>query len=379
MKKFLLCICLISVISSLYSFEWGGILFNDTKIQKETEDYFLKQQERVSLWFRVPLSQEENTYFLADGHYDFSYEEKIIQSLDINLFKLGMIIPLSFYTSLQFDIGRFFYKDITQHIISQSLDGIAFNFFNEDFSCNAIFGYTGLLNAHSVSYTFSPVEYNETSLYPMSPKFFITSLRLAFSQLFLQQDVQLEWDGTWDISKNNYQRMYASFALNGEIFRNMYYIFSSDFAFECKKNSWEKGLANLTQFELVYYPSVWDSAVTFSSLFATGKTANTRDFLSFNALDIDYFGIHSLSNVMKNSLAFSAKPFDCLYLGLTNSLFMNFATEENDFMLHGLEFCGTVLWQIFSDFALSNETFAYMKFSDSSLKFGTSIKVEFKF
>lgn len=379
MKKFFVCICLLCAAVSLYSFEWGGVLYNDTNFHNESGKFQLKQNDRLSFWLRVPFSQDENTYFLTEAYYDFSYEEKIVQSLDVNLFKLGMIVPLSFYTSLQFDMGRLLYEDITQYILAQPLDGLSFNFFNEDFSCTAMVGYTGLINAHNVTYVYSPASYDENSLYPTSPKFCVSSVRFALPQLFLHQDVQLEWDGIWDFSENNYQRMYASLALNGELFRNTYYILSSDFAFGLLNNTWEKGLANLTHFEFVYYPSFWDSSLTFSTLFATGKTSITRDFSSFNSLNIDYFGIHKLSNVLKNSLAFSFKPIANLYFGLETSLFTKFASKDNTSGFHGFEFGGNILWQIVSDLSLANETYAYIKFSDSSLKFATSIKVEFKF
>ena len=150
----------IFVISSSFAtaFEWGGRFYNSTAFAGETLRQFkTKQSDNLNLWLKVPITNDNMNYFAGEMFYQFKFDgtniasEAIGNTIDFNLLKFVTKIRLGNRQLLSINAGRFALSDSTCMIFSQVCDGILVKYSNRKISAMAYGGYTGLLNANSVS------------------------------------------------------------------------------------------------------------------------------------------------------------------------------------------------------------------------------------
>lgn len=373
LRKIILSIFLIILLTtSIFSIDFGGTIVNSSGITGEFDNLGLDQNDKATLWLKIPFDESQNTYLAAEGSYTFTYDGTIEQKtnqIDLGMFKIGMLIPLSSSSKFRFDFGRVSGSDISGLVYSQYSDGLQFSLTSTNFSMSAIASYTGLLNAHTSTYYGFDYTYDSEIVYPLAPKFVISGLTFSFPALFANQTLNAEAYGFWDIDDQNdfdYNRIYGTLGLNGGISGNLYYVLTSTFGYSFGNEAVE-GLSNLTKLELSMYPTFLSSSFTVSAVYASGNSEDgLKAFIPFNKITADTSGNKVYSGLFKTGLTATLQPNKKFLLSAGADFLCNIQPDADEsFAADGLQWTFNARWQIFSDLQLSLSTGQYVPVADS--------------
>ena len=181
-KNFALFCTAIALLSApAFSFDWGGKIYSDTSfIGKNNEALKLKETDNANLWLSVPLSKDNSKYFSAEALYQFKYDDslpsdKMVNTIDLNLFKFVARQKLSGGKRFAVSAGRFGVSDLTGKVFAQNSDGVLLQFSTLRFNTSLYGGYTGLLNANTTTILNNPEgtswTIGDNAVYRLAPKY----------------------------------------------------------------------------------------------------------------------------------------------------------------------------------------------------------------
>lgn len=280
----------IFVISSSFAtaFEWGGRFYNSTAFAGETLRQFkTKQSDNLNLWLKVPITNDNMNYFAGEMFYQFKFDgtniasEAIGNTIDFNLLKFVTKIRLGNRQLLSINAGRFSLSDSTCMIFSQVCDGILVKYSNQKISAMAYGGYTGLLNANSVSVINkknSNYRPSKNNVYALSAKYIPFGLSITFPSLFANQTLSAQGWSFFDLNNDNYNRFYGIVSLEGYLTKNLFYKLNSVVGTVNFSNISNLSALNMT----AYFTKSFN--MNFGGMYASGNQGKISQFQGFTSL-----------------------------------------------------------------------------------------------
>ena len=366
-KRILAIAALASLAQLAFSTETGGLISNDTKFENIEKDGSLKldQKNGINLWLRTPVSEDGESYFAAEGSFQFEHDGRIEDSdkkmklyADVNLFKLVVKKELE-AGNVTFSAGRFFNSDLTGVIFTQNADGVKLDAEISRLNVSLYGAYTGLLNAKNITILGkgdikTDLTDKEKTVYVMANKFAVGGLTVSLPYIFASQTVSLEGFAAFSAESTKYNRFYGTFALNGPIVSPLFYSVSSTMGFaKYDDQDMEKG--NLTKGSLSIYPDYKSMAVSFNALYASGEQGSFKRFQGFTSgTAVNSLSEPEYSGLMKLGLSASIKPVEKLLLFANGDLVFDAAAgEENkDIKQAGFQYMAGLNFQAVSDVLL---------------------------
>lgn len=320
MKKSLSVLAIILLSTSLFAFEWGGIIGATEYTEDAIDSLSFKQYADADLWFRANFG--ENLYLSGDMFYSFDYDfaspsfsDGCSQKLDLNSFTFRGNFDLAQSDwNLAFSLGRFNVSDITSLVLAQKIDGAGVSFTSQQsYSIKLYGGYTGLLNSQTVTMYSPDYTAKNTILYSFAVPYAIAGLNAQFTSLFANQNFSLEAITALDAQDFSYNRAYVDLSLDGPIYKSLYYAMATSFALifdnSLLETSSQFSWGNLSKAEIMYFFN-WNSLVVDASVVYI-----TDDFTSITSQEAtapgDYY-----DSIAKAGLTASAKFFNVLFLAV---------------------------------------------------------------
>ena len=381
MKKIVSILTSLILATSVFAFEWGGIIGETSYVDNTISTLSFNEYADIDLWMRAQfnknLSLSGDAFYSLD--YDFSqdsFASAAIQKADLNSFFLRGIYALGDSNwSTAFSVGRFIVADTTSYILSQKLDGAGVSFTSpKSYVLKFYAGYTGLLNSLTNS-VYSPYySQSDSIIYTFAVPYILADFTASFQSLFAGQNLTIEALGAIDANfgKTAYNRAYISLALDGPIYKSLYYALASSFEgildnTEGSTSPFE--FANLSKAEIMYFFD-WNSLVlSANAIYVTDKfttiteTDATIDSMAYNAM-------------FKTGVSTAAKFIDVIKLSLGLD-----AIFDSDFAYTGLQYNISFIYQILDDLQLNiyAAQFFYNNtpISDSYLTAKGSIRIAF--
>ena len=356
LSKIALSCCTFALLSlPAFSFDWGGKVTADTSFKgTNNEELKFKELDTANLWLSLPLSKDNSKYFTAEGLYQFKFDDstasdKVINTLDLNLFKFVANIKLQKARSISINAGRFGISDLTGLIFAQNCDGLFLQYSSPSLHANLYGGYTGLLNANMVTILNNPegtsYSLGENAIYRLAPKYIPFGFNISLPALFANQNLSLQGWGFMDANGDDYNRWYGILGLDGFVASNISYSVKS--AFESVNF---ESFANLSLLNLYCYFT--DSFfMNIGGTYASGKSGDISAFTGFtsstallSADDPEY------SSLVKADLGFTKTFGQSVYLNAGAGL--AFSLEEENEGYKGIQFEAGAMYKVFNDLQL---------------------------
>ncbi len=360
----------------------GNLSSNNVFSYAESQIFTFDNTERLDLWLKLPFGKTKSSFFAFEGLYDFSFTDTTDQDsvfsnvLDLSLLKLTLKFS-SENSNTTMNLGRFFFSDTTGYIFYQNIDGIFTDFAFKKLNLSFLAGYTGLINATSVTYFENPYEIN-TGLYTLSPSYFVTSSRLAFN-IFNTQFVTTEFLASVDFGNLDYHKMYTTLTLNGAILQRFFYVMQSTLGMNLKSDGTEKlALSNLSRIDFSFYFNSLESSLTLSGFFASADNTGLQKFRPVTSLDSSIIGTE-YSSITKFGLLYTLKPVSSIFVSLGSDCLCK-TNSKNEFSFAGLQWEVDVKWQIVSDVFVALQGQQFIPFTDENMTyFVAGLKLGFSF
>lgn len=363
-RRFVSILMFIAFLSPLFSLDFGGKVNSTTRLQGP-KFKSLKWYESASIhgWLTAVLNEKNQVKFSTDVSYEFRYNQDdgtLRNIIDVNLLKLSAQQNLG-ASRLECSIGRFPVSDLTGVIFNQVSDGLNAQFASQWFSVNAYIGYTRLLNMHDVVMLMEDGS-NTTvdpsiskAVYVIGPSFVPMSLTLSLPSLFLNQTMSLEALTVLN-PVDGWNRFYGTFAINGPLYRNIFYSASTTLGTENMSS-----LSNLTKFNLTYFP-VPAASVGFNMFYASGDQKGVDPFRGVTSLSAvlatsDAGMSTEYASKLKLGLNASYTIASCVYLGVDLGVVF---TCPDKVSYNGFQWRGDVVWNIFHDLQLAFGMYQYI-------------------
>lgn len=353
-KTALSCTALL-LSTSLFAIDWGGKLTNDTSfIGLKDSSLKPKQTDTLSLWTTIPLSKDNSRYFAAEGNYQFKYDgtdtaaDEITNTLDLNLFKFAINKKLPRQKNLSFTAGRFGISDLTGTVFAQNCDGLLFQFSMPRFSTNLYAGYTGLLNANSVTILNgdeSSYELADPAVYRLAPKYVPFGINFTFPGLFANQNLSLQGWGFADANGDGYNRYYGLLSLDGYLVSNLYYTLKTVMGSE----NFE-GVSNLSILNLYcYFTETF--FMNLAGTYASGEQGDIKAFKGVTSMpalissdDPEY------TSLIKADLNFTKTFGKVAYINGGAACAFSIVDESPEYK--GLQIQASAMYKVFNDVQL---------------------------
>ncbi|MBQ9630717.1 MAG: hypothetical protein IJR49_03945 [Treponema sp.] len=383
MKKFYIFILsFMFVFAPLFSIDFGGKVNSTTLLHGNTFKT-LKWFESASIhgWLSSVFNEKYQLKLSSDISYEFRYNQddgSIRNILDINLLKLSSQVT-SGANRLETAIGRFAINDITNSIFNQVCDGANVHYSGQWLAINGYIGITRLLNMHDVVMlqetddTTVPTD-TAKAVYVIGPAYIPIGLTFAFPSLFLNQTLSAEAWAFIDAS-NSYNRFYATIALSGPFYKNIFYNASTTFGSENMQT-----LSNLTKFDFVYYP-VPNARVGFNMFYASGNQKGVDKFRGFTSmtaiLATDTVELtNEYDSKIKLGINASYTIASRVYIGADLGAVF---TAPDKVSYNGFQWAFNVVWNIFHDLQLAAGMYQYISVVDLNNKTSFSLSGTFVF
>ncbi|MBR1639464.1 MAG: hypothetical protein IJ688_08775 [Treponema sp.] len=358
MKKFLSIVLFLMIASSMFSFEWGGIISDDTKIQSNLHSIEFHQSNNLSLWANFALSPKGSTYLITQGsvkyYWDISKTSNIfLPVINLDLFKFASSGRIG-NVGTSFALGRFAFSDYTTKIFAQPCDGISLELAMPVVNMGFYAGYTGLLNSKEVSMLSNPeVEAKGT------PAYIPVSYSVLFPSVIFNQRVGMQLLAFIDPSSAAYTRAYGTIMLKGPLAGPISYSFSTVFGTERFKN-----IMNLSDFYLYFIPNQ-NIQVSLGASYASGKLFFFSPFVGFTSYTAYNSSLSpQLSAVLMPSLSFSyVQKKLCSLLDLAAV----FAMPEVKPEFKGVDGSVKIIFNIYSDLQLNFKVAGFYDLYDDSI------------
>ncbi len=355
----------IFVISSSFAiaFEWGGRFYNSTAFAGETLRQFkTKQSDNLNLWLKVPITNDNMNYFAGEMFYQFKFDgtniasEAIGNIIDFNLLKFVTKIRLGNRQLLSINAGRFALSDSTCMIFSQVCDGILVKYSNRKISAMAYGGYTGLLNANSVSIINkknSNYRPSKNNVYALSAKYIPFGLNVTFPSLFANQTLSAQGWSFFDLNNDNYNRFYGIVSLEGYLTKNLFYKLNSVVGTVNFAN-----ISNLSTLNMTAYFTK-SFSMNFGGMYASGNQGKISQFQGFTSLTSTLaLDEPQYSSMLK--LDFEAtKTFGKIAV-INGGSAVVFDMDKNGFAYNGFQVQLNAVYNIFNDLQIAASISQYL-------------------
>ena len=348
--------------SSLAAFEWGGLVTNDSTYKGQSDDMHIRQSDKLTMWIKVPLPGSKDSYFTAESFYTFKYESKkddISHIFDVNLCKLSLSNQLNNATTI-FNIGRYGLRDLSGLIVNQNADGMELAVKTKNVSVSAYAGFTGLLNAHTQQMNVIATTANAAPVYTKTAPMVLGKLTCTFPRLFAQQTNAYELYGAVNAIE---KRLYATMALNGPIYKNLFYLFSATGSLRQTYDS-KFAFSNLSRLEISAYLPFYSSLVSWNTVFATGKTKYTTSFEPLTVSSANTSSSLEYAGNFKTGLTASIRPIDSLLFACSADTFFNVMNARQAKGFIGAQWHMAWRWQIVSDIQIAASVSQFFAVSD---------------
>ena len=188
-------------------------------------------------------------------------------------------------------------------------------------------------------------------IYDFAQKYALSGLSFKMPYLFLNQTAGLEFLGAFRLQDESYVRMYATFMMEGPVWKSLYYNVSSTLGFV--EYDGEKDISNLSKARFDYFVKNWSFGL--NAVYASGKQGNLSAFTGFTKESSTYSLQNFLySGILKSGVAVSFKPMENMLLSAESDVVFNaVAGEKNDGIeYYGIQYSVGMAYQIKSDFHL---------------------------
>ena len=373
MKKIISILTSILLATSVFAFEWGGMIGASEYTKDTIGNLSFKQYADIDLWFRHAFSK--NLSMAGDIFYSFDYnfdgsdfESASERKLDLNSFFLKGDYQLgSSDWDIGFSVGRFVVADATSLVLAQKIDGIGVSFSSaENISLKLYGGYTGFLNKKTNEMYAPYYTEDETFLeiYTVNVPYFITGFSTNFESLFADQNLCAEVLAAIDQSLI-YNQVYVDFSLDGPIYKSLYYAFATSGEMIFDQNA-EKTFdwGALAKFEIMYFFN-WNSLTLDAS-----AVYMTDTFTPISQAEASIDGAY-YNSIMKTGLTASAKFLGVLFVTL--GVDAVFDDENYAPTYSGIQYDVALRYQVLDDLQLSASA-AQLFYADTTQPSYLSVK-----
>lgn len=378
MKKIVIVCAFICSLFSLSAYEWGGLFSEYFKVNftgKTIEDPKFRQSNSASLWVSAPIA-DEKLFFSGQTTYkynfDFGSNNLFFSVFDFDLIKFSSQINFS-QSVANVNFGRLYMQDNTGSIFSQKVDAVSLITNFPNCKMTLFLGYTGLLNSiNDVMLGQNRIAHVQNGMFYLpAHKYLPVIFSLNFPSIFLNQQFDFETDVFFDLEQENFTRMYATIGFSGPISSFMFYKISSTF-----------GTENFNKF--TNYSSLKTNFILSDSLllnvnleYASGNQLFFSKFTGFTSRTAYNSSLYpELSGVILPSvdLVFSFMDYYSAF-----SVKTVFDYPEIQMNFKGVEVCGNLLLNIFSDLQVSFSGLYYMDLLTEGVENNIAVNVNCSF
>ena len=238
------------------------------------------------------------------------------------------------------DLGRFYVSDTNSTVYGNLIDGVNATLNLEDVEMDLFCGYTGFLNANSISIVNSSKEKDSNKIYSLASGFLVAGNSLVANDIWKNNSIS--YDVFAFVPMGNVETrstsIYGKASLFGNINSNFYHDFSAILGlFYGEKTT--TGFVFDENFG--WYPPFMNSTLGLNVLYASENYYPFIDSGIVMGEDI------SLNGLLKIGLNASIKPLTNLYIGLMGDFVMD--SKENKIIQDCFQWSSSLSWQIFSD------------------------------
>lgn len=362
MKKSISAVISTIILStSIFAFEWGGLITDGTKATSTDlakENTFLQHSDDIALWYNTPVISDGSAYFAGQASFknyvdlDMDFNDTVTRIINIDLLKLAgkaSAGPVVISTAL----GRYNVSDLTGRIFNQSCDGILIQTAFPAVEISLYGGFTGLQNALTTQMLGAgePEVYDSKKSFVAAHKYAPLSFALQLPSVFVNQTLNLQTAAFLDLEKTDYDRYYVTLGMNGPIGGPVYYSLTATGSTVDFKDYSVYGNLSLQTFI--------SSVVTIKAgaEYASGSQFGLVPFAGFTSCTA-YSSLFAteLSGIILPSVDFILTAGN-VYFGINGKLVLDY--PEDDITLNGVSTGANFVWNIFSDlrFGLSGYYF----------------------
>ncbi len=241
-------------------------------------------------------------------------------------------------------------------IFSQVCDGVFVKYSNKRLAAMAYGGYTGLINANSVSVinkedsNYRPAK---NKAYSLSAKYIPFGISVTFPSLFANQTLSVQGWSFFDLNNDNYNRFYGIVSLEGYLTKNLFYKLNSavgtvNFA----------DVSNLSNLNITAYFTK-SFSMNFGGMYASGNQGKISQFKGFTLLTSTLaFDEPQYSSMLKMDLE-AAKTFGKIAVIRGGSAVV-FDMNENGFAYNGFQVQLNAAYNIFNDLQIAASISQYV-------------------
>ena len=350
--------------------DFGALVTNDSTFTgNKASELELDQKNTASAWLRIPFNNAGTTYFTVEGLYQFertpiniSKDDDVGDAenqplFDVDLAKFAASAGAGAGT-FSLALGRFSTSDLTGIIYNQNADGALLSFESPVFALSLYGAYTGLLNARAVSMLDDITEEDTEKLYQLATKYAIGSATLSLPHFAAGQTLSAQFLGTFRLEDEDFNRMYATLALNGPLSTRLFYTLSSTLGISSYADE-DKEYSNLSKASLTLYTGVKGITFTANGVYASGEQGPFKSFTGFTSQT----AVKALSDrteytgLIKGGLGMSIKPFASVLLSGGCEAILTALDTSIEY--EGFQYQAALGWQVVSDVSLSASIYQY--------------------
>lgn len=347
MKKLLkniLCLSLMFFVASFaFSVNFGANLNStfgifDSNVFPSKESNMLLS-EKVDLW--MVNSFNENVLLRVQGSYELGCDfETIYNQLDLSCLKLEMGFDISRDSTINVDFGRFYVSDSDSTVYGNLIDGVNASLSLDDVEVDLFCGYTGLLNANSISIVNSSKEKDSNKIYSLASGFLVAGNSLVANDIWQNNSISYDVFAFLPMEKaeNRSTSIYGKASFFGNINTAFYHDFSAILGLFYGEKTTTGFVLNGN---FGWYPSFKNSTLGLNVLYASENYYPFIDSGIVMGEDI------SLNGLLKIGINGSIKPLSNLYIGIMGDFVMD--SKENKIAPDCFQWSSSLSWQIFSD------------------------------
>lgn len=389
--RFVLTALLFALLNlPVLAIDWGGALSNYTRYKGvNSGDLKLDQLDDANIWFKVPFDKAGNIYFVAEGLYEFEYDDRSDDKthyVDLSLAKFSYLNKISATDSILVNAGRFSFSDATGVIFNQAADGLFAKYQTTMIEANVYAAYTGLLNAGIVKFLNHGkdlFEYDSDKIYQRADEYVVGAAAVTFPNFVMNQTGTLQFFGSQKTDSVKFRRLYGTLALNGPVFMGLYYNLSGTYSY-AKYEDDDAVYSYLARGRLDYYFPFMGAVLSGGVDMASGDDPKKHHddkrgaFMGFTKINA-YFSADDpqYSGLFKLYTKASAKVVDKVRV----SGGVDWVSE----IAHRMEYKGTAFSagvdvQAFSDLLIGAEFKNYRDYDDAKnnkMQFGINVQLVF--
>lgn len=347
---------LAGLVSPVFAVSWNGLFDNSTKFS-ENHDFSaarLNQANGLYLSVNVPINKTmsfkgEGLYkFVLDGNFK-SNKIAVKNVLDVDLFQFSGKWKIN-DNLLNVKAGRFYTKDITGSFFAQVSDGLYANFDMAKMSAGFYAGFTGLLNRLDISMTENGSTKNDI-LYGFCPKYIPVMVDFSYKTLLQRQTLSFQLADFIPLSAKLKNKLYTSVAMKGPISTTIAYNGAVTFGMIGFKNLMFDGNVNVN-----FYP-VNNMMFTAGCEVLSWASGTIVPYVSITSRAVTNDTRFTGGILPKVSFMYAK---DALYATATGKGVIALGKNAG---FHGLDFTGSVVYNIFSDLQVGCDVAAFIGIS----------------